>query len=152
MSNVSTFLWFDHQAEEAATFYTSVIENSKITDITRAPDGTAFVVTFDLDGQRFAAMNAGPHFTFTEAISIHVNRETQTEVDDLWTALTADGGQEGQCGWLKDRYGLSWQVVPNALATLMANPNPTKAAAVGNALRTMKKIDIATLQAAADAA
>ncbi|MFD1152347.1 VOC family protein [Saccharothrix hoggarensis] len=152
MSNISTFLWFDHQAEEAANFYTSVIENSKVTGVTNGPDGKAFVVTFELDGQQFAAMNAGPHFRFTEAVSIHVNRETQAEVDELWEALLADGGEESQCGWLKDRYGLSWQVVPSALSKLLADPDPARAAAAGAALRTMSKIDIAALQAAADAA
>lgn len=151
MSNVSTFLWFDDQAEEAANFYTSVIGNSKVTDVTNGPDGKAFVVTFELDGQQFIALNAGPHFRFTEAISIYVNRETQAEVDELWAALLADGGEESQCGWLKDRYGLSWQVVPSALPRLLTDPNPARAAAVNAAFRTMRKIDIAALQAAADA-
>lgn len=150
-SAVSTFLWFDSAAEEAATFYTSLLPNSEITGVTPGPDGKAFVVTFTLDGQQFTALNAGPHHTFSEAISVYVSRKDQHEVDTLWEALTSNGGEAGPCGWLKDRFGLSWQVVPEALPELMSG-DPAKSAAVGAALRTMSRIDIAALRAAYESA
>lgn len=152
MSTVSTFLWFDNQAEAAATLYTSVVKNSAVLDVARGPDGTAFMVTFQLDGQQFLALNGGPHHQFTEATSIFVSCESQAEVDALWEALTEGGGEPGPCGWLKDPYGLSWQIIPTTLPQLMADPDPAKAAAVGTAMRTMQKIDIAALQRARDEA
>ena len=152
MSTVSTFLWFDNQAEEAAIRYTSLIKNSAVLDVARGPDGAAFMVTFQLDGQQFHALNGGPAHTFSEAASIFVSVETQSEVDELWTALTADGGEDGPCGWLKDRYGLSWQIIPTALPQLMSDPNPAKAGAVMAAMRQMSKICVQDLQDAYDAA
>lgn len=144
MSRISNFLWFNDKAEEAAEFYTSLVEDSRITDVTRNPDGSAMVVGFELDGQRYNALNGGPHFTFNEAFSIQISCETQEQVDQLWDTLT-DGGEEGPCGWLKDRYGLSWQVIPTALPKLLGDPDPERAARAGAAMRTMKKIDIKAL-------
>jgi predicted 3-demethylubiquinone-9 3-methyltransferase (glyoxalase superfamily) len=151
MSKVATYLWFNTQAEEAAEFYTATIPNSKITDVARTSDGSTMVVTFELDGQQFIALNGGPEFTFTSAISIYVTCDSQAEVDDLWATLT-EGGEEGPCGWLTDRYGLSWQVIPKDLPSLLTDPDPEKAKRAQLKMQTMKKIDIAGVRAAADAA
>ena len=151
---ITTFLWFDKEAEEAAKLYTSVFENSRITATTRygeggpGPKGSVMTVAFELAGQPFTALNGGPRFKFTEAISLVVHCETQKEVDDYWAKLTA-GGQESQCGWLKDRYGLSWQIVPTALPRLLQDPDPQKAKRVLEAMMLMKKLDIARLEQAA---
>lgn len=151
MSRVATYLWFDNQAEEAAEFYTSVVGNSRVKDVTRGPDGSVMVVAFELDGQQFFALNGGPHFTFTEAFSIHLTCESQEQVDELWGKLT-DGGEEGPCGWLKDRYGLSWQVIPTALHRLLSDPDPERAGRAGAAMQKMTKIDIKSLVDAVDQA
>ena len=153
MQKITPFLWFDHQAEEAANFYVSIFKNSKILGVSRYGEagpgsaGTVLTVTFELDGQEFTALNGGPHFTFTEAISLFVNCETQQEVDELWAKLTA-GGAESMCGWLKDKYGLSWQIVPRVLLELMQDKDPVKARRVTEAMLQMRKIDIAKLQQA----
>ena len=153
MQKITPFLWFDNQAEEAANFYVSIFKNSKILGVSHfgeagpGPAGTVLTVTFQLDGQEFTALNGGPHFTFTEAISFFVNCETQQEVDELWAKLTA-GGEESMCGWLKDKYGLSWQIVPKALMELMQDEDPVKARRVTEAMLQMRKIDIAKLQQA----
>lgn len=158
MQKITPCLWFDTQAEEAANFYVSVFKNSKILDVSRygeggpMPAGTVLVVNFELDGVRMQALNGGPAFAFTEAISLSVDVPTQDEVDSLWDTLTADGGQEGQCGWLKDKYGVSWQIVPSVMAGLLADPDPAKAAATMQAMMPMRKLDIAALQAAHDGA
>ena len=155
MTRITPCLWFDTEGEEAATFYVSLFKNSRITDVSRygeagpRPAGTVMVVSFELDGQPFTALNGGPEFTFNEAISLQVDCQTQEEVDYYWDGLTA-GGEEGPCGWLKDRYGVSWQVVPNALITLIQDPDPGRSKRAMAAMMTMKKIDIAALQAAAD--
>jgi predicted 3-demethylubiquinone-9 3-methyltransferase (glyoxalase superfamily) len=155
IQKISPFLWFDNQAEEAANFYASTFPNSSVGKITRYgksfPDkqGTAMTVTFNLFGQEFIALNGGPIFTFTPAISFLVRCENQPEVDDLWQKLT-DGGQESQCGWLKDKFGVSWQIVPNALSELLADPDPARAHRVTQAMLGMKKIDIEALKRARD--
>ncbi|MGY0064598.1 VOC family protein [Streptomyces sp. LZ34] len=147
MQKITTFLWFDHQAEEAAHHYTSIFDDSRVVDIQRYGEagpgeaGTVMTVTFELAGQRFIALNGGPHFTFTEAISLSVDCATQEEVDELWARL-GDGGEEGPCGWLKDKYGLSWQIVPGKLMELLRDPDPVKSARVTKAMLGMKKIDI----------
>jgi predicted 3-demethylubiquinone-9 3-methyltransferase (glyoxalase superfamily) len=152
MQKIKTFLWYDNQAEEAANFYTSLFPNSRIVDVTRyenaGPSGTVTVVTFELDGQEFMAMNAGPYFKFNESISLYVDCESQEEVDRLWSAMTADGGEESMCGWLKDKFGLSWQIVPRALNELMSDPDREKADRVMQAMLQMQKIDVAKLQEA----
>jgi predicted 3-demethylubiquinone-9 3-methyltransferase (glyoxalase superfamily) len=150
VKKVTPFLWFDHQAEEAMNFYLSVFKNSKVLNVHRA-DGRVMTVTFELDGQQFIALNAGPHFKFNEAISFFINCETQDEVDLFWERLS-EGGEKSQCGWLKDKWGLSWQVVPRALTKLMGDPDPVKAKAVLDAMLKMKKIVIGDLQAAYDQA
>lgn len=155
MPRISPFLWFDTQAEEAANFYTSIFKNSKITKVSRysdagpGPNGSVMVVEFDLDGQRFLALNGGPLFKFTEAISLVVDCRTQDEVDYFWEKLTAAGGQEVQCGWLKDKFGLCWQIVPTALGELMSDSDPAKSKRVMEAMLKMKKIEISKLQDAA---
>lgn len=146
MTSVTTFFWFDHDAERAAEFYTAAVPDSRITDISRNPDGSAFVVALELAGHAVTLMNGGPGHPLSDAASIQIVVDTQDEVDRLWTALT-EGGAPGPCGWLTDRYGLSWQVVPAALPKLL---NGDRAAAVGAALRTMSKIDLAVLQEAHD--
>ncbi|WP_437656093.1 VOC family protein [Sorangium sp. So ce1182] len=152
---IKTFLWFDNNAEEAVRLYTSLFKNARIVDELRCgdagpgPKGSLLTVEFEIEGQRFVAMNGGPHFKFNEAISLAVTCETQAEVDELWSKLTADGGVESQCGWLKDRFGLSWQIVPSALPRLLQHPEPAKAARVMQAMMQMKKIDIALIEAAA---
>lgn len=153
MQKISPFLWFDDQAEEAANHYVSIFKNSKILDVSRYgegapfPAGTVLGVTFVLDGVEFQALNGGPQFGFTEAISFFVKAETQEEIDDLWEKLTAEG-EPGRCGWLKDKYGLSWQIVPLLLGELLADPDADKAGAVMQAMMQMGKIDIEGLQGA----
>ena len=153
MPKITPFLWFDHQAEEAANFYVSIFRNSKVTDVTRygdmgpGPKGTVMTVEFELDGQPFIALNGGPHFKFNEAVSFSVDCKSQQEVDDYWEKLTR-GGQEGPCGWLKDRYGLSWQINPTVLGELLADPDPQKASRVMAAMMKMKKIEISVLELA----
>jgi len=153
MPKITTFLWFDNQAEEAVNLYTSIFKNSKIKETSRygeagpGPAGSVMVVNFELNGQEFTALNGGPNFKFTEAISFVVNCETQEEVDYLWEKLT-DGGEEVQCGWLKDKFGLSWQIVPTKLGELMGDPDPVKAQRVTQAMLQMEKLDIAGLQLA----
>ncbi len=144
MNKITPFLWFDTQAEEAMNFYVSIFNNSKVINISRIGDGPVFSTTFELDGQTVMALNAGPQFKFTEAISFFVRCETQAEVDDLWEKLTA-GGEESQCGWLKDKFGLSWQIVPNALDQALGNPDPEKAQRAMQAMLKMKKLDIEAL-------
>lgn len=155
MQKITTFLWFDDKAEEAANLYVSLFKNSKIESMSRygdagpGPKGTVMVVQFQLDGQQFTALNGGPIFKFTEAISLMVNCETQEEVDRLWEKLS-EGGKKDRCGWLKDKYGLSWQIVPTALGKLMSDPDRAKAARVTKAMLQMDKLDISALQKAYD--
>ncbi len=153
MQKITPFLWFESQAEEAARYYTSIFKNSRLTSITRFPEGTpmpagtVMTVTFELDGQEFGALNGGPEFKFNEAISFYVHCQDQAEVDYFWERLS-EGGEEGQCGWLKDKFGVSWQIVPTALGELMGDPDPVKANRVTQALLQMKKLDITALQRA----
>jgi predicted 3-demethylubiquinone-9 3-methyltransferase (glyoxalase superfamily) len=157
MQKITPFLWFDNQAEEAANFYVSLFKNSKVGDIMRSvdeassgrPEGSVLVVDFQLEGQDFAAINGGPNFKFTEAVSFVVNCESQEEVDYFWDKLIEGGGQESQCGWLKDKYGLSWQITPTILLELIKDKDSAKAKRVFEAMLKMKKIDIATLKQAA---
>jgi predicted 3-demethylubiquinone-9 3-methyltransferase (glyoxalase superfamily) len=150
---ITTFLWFDGNAEAAANHYTSIFKNSKILNVARygdagpGPKGSVMTVTFRLEGQEFIALNGGPQFKFTEAISLLVSCETQKEVDELWKKLSA-GGEESQCGWLKDKFGLSWQIIPTVLFKLMQDRDPEKSKRVVEAMLQMKKIDIARLEAA----
>jgi predicted 3-demethylubiquinone-9 3-methyltransferase (glyoxalase superfamily) len=148
MQKITPFLWFDNQAEEAANFYVSIFKNSRVLSIMPGPNGKAMGVSFELDGQEFKALNGGPQFKFTEAISLFVNCETQAEVDDLWQKLTADGGKPSRCGWLKDKYGLSWQIVPTVLGELLGSKDRTRATNAMNAMLQMDKIDIRKLQEA----
>jgi predicted 3-demethylubiquinone-9 3-methyltransferase (glyoxalase superfamily) len=156
MQTITTSLWFDTEAEEAANFYVSVFKNSQVRNVSRygeagpRPAGMVLTVDFELDGQQFIALNGGPEFRFTEAVSLQVNCETQEEVDRYWSVLS-EGGEEGPCGWLKDRYGLSWQIIPVALTELINDPDTAKAQRVMAAMLQMKKIDIAALEAAAEA-
>jgi predicted 3-demethylubiquinone-9 3-methyltransferase (glyoxalase superfamily) len=156
MPTITPFLWFDTQAEDAATLYTSVFKNSRIGRIARygaagpGPKGSVMTVEFQIEGKSFIALNGGPQFKFTEAISFVVGCETQEEIDALWAQLTADGGKASQCGWLKDKFGLSWQIVPNALGRLMSDPDPEKSKRVMNALLQMEKLDLSKLQQAFD--
>lgn len=155
MPTITPFLTFNDQAEEAAKLYTSIFRNSSITQVNRysegapAPAGTVMSVSFTLDGQPFSALNGGPHFSFAEGISLFVHCETQEEVDNYWEKLTADGGQPGPCGWLKDKFGVSWQIIPAALGRLLQDPNPAKAQRTMQAMLKMSKIDVATLEQAA---
>ncbi|MHB1865738.1 MAG: VOC family protein [Acidobacteriaceae bacterium] len=159
MQKITPFLWFDDKAEEAAHFYASIFKNAKVGNIARyseaaanasgRPPGSVMTVAFQLDGQQFIALNGGPHFQFTEAVSFVVNCETQAEIDEYWEKLS-DGGQERQCGWLKDKYGLSWQVVPSALGKLLSDSDPEKSARVMRAVLQMRKLDIQRLQDAYD--
>jgi len=159
MQKIMPFLWFDDQAEEAANFYVSIFKKSKIGNVTRygeadsevsgRPKGSVMTVTFQLDGQEFIALNGGPVFKFTEAISFLVNCETQEEVDELWEKLS-EGGNEIECGWLKDKYGVTWQIVPTVLNELLNDPDPEKSQRVMKALLKMKKIDIEALKQAYD--
>lgn len=154
---ITPFLWFDRQAEEAANFYVSIFPNSKVVKVARygeggpAPAGTAMTVEFQLDGQKFLALNGGPHFKFTEAISFVVNCQTQPELDSYWEQLSA-GGAEVECGWLKDKFGLSWQIVPTVLGELMSGPDRAKSGRVMQALMKMKKLDIQELKQASEGA
>jgi len=154
MPKITPFLWFNSNAEEAANFYASVFKNSKVKAVTPysgagpGPKGSVMTVNFELDGQEFTALNGGPQFTFTEAVSFVVHCDTQQDVDYYWDKLTA-GGQESQCGWLKDKYGLSWQIVPKALPRLLQQTDPKKAQRVMQALLQMKKLDIGALERAA---
>jgi predicted 3-demethylubiquinone-9 3-methyltransferase (glyoxalase superfamily) len=154
MQKIRPFLWFDDNAEEAINFYSSIFDDAKVLDESRwgeggpVPAGTLMTATFQLAGQEFLALNAGPQFKFNEAISFLINCESQDEVDNYWNKLTADGGEESQCGWLKDKFGLSWQVIPSALGRLMSDPDPEKAGRVMQAMLQMQKIDIAELERA----
>ena len=156
MQKISPFLWFDDQAEEAMNFYVSVFKNSKVGKITRygdagpGPKGSVMTASFELEGQPFTALNGGPHFKFTEAVSFFVNCETQEEVDELWAKL-AEGGQTQQCGWLKDKFGLSWQIIPSILIELMNDRDPQKSRRVMEAMLQMTRIDIAKLRQAYEA-
>ncbi len=153
MQKITPYLWFDNQAEEAINFYVSLFKDSKILNVSRyqvdAPEspGMVLTATFQLAGQEFVALNGGPHFKFNEAISLFVNCETQEEVDELWEKLSA-GGAEQPCGWLKDRFGLSWQIIPSALGEMLGDPDPKKAQNVMRAMLQMRKIDIAALRRA----
>ena len=153
---ITPCLWFDTEGEEAAKFYTSVFDNSRIIEVSHygdagpRPAGSVMTVLFELDGQRFTALNGGPDFTFTEAVSLQVDCKSQDEVDQLWDALS-EGGEEGPCGWLKDRFGLSWQIIPSALPELLSDPDPQRAQKAMAAMLQMKKIDIAELERAANA-
>ena len=155
MQKITPFLWFDHQAEEAVNFYISIFKNSQVESVSRygeagpGPKGSVMSVTFVLDGQRFMALNAGPQFKFTPAISFFVTCETQAEVDEFWEKLSA-GGRTEQCGWLSDKYGLSWQIVPSALGRMLQDPDRQKADRVMKAMLKMKKLDIRGLQQAYD--
>lgn len=151
MQKITPFLWFDHQAEEAMNFYTAIFPDSRIVNVSRyGENGPVMTATFELHGQEFMVLNGGPEFKFTEAISFFVKCETQEEVDELWHKLTADGGEEGNCGWLKDKYGLSWQIIPNLLGQLLGDPNPEKAQRVMQAMLKMHKIESSLLQQAYD--
>ncbi len=156
MQKISPFLWFDTQAEEAAALYTGIFPGSRITDVTRYGEagpgepGSVMTVSFELAGQQFTALNGGPqHFTFNEAISFSVSCADQAEVDELWERLTAEGGQPGPCGWLKDRFGVSWQIVPTELPELLSQPDPQRTQRVVTAMLAMQKIDIQALRDAA---
>ncbi len=149
-------LWFDTEAEEAAEFYVSVFDNSRILNVMRyteagpRPAGSVMTAEFELRGQRFVAINGGPEFRFDEAVSFEITCESQDEVDYYWERLTADGGEESMCGWLKDRFGLSWQVTPAGLAELFSDPDPARAERAVRAMLGMRKLDLAALRAAAD--
>ena len=155
MQKIHPFLWFDTQAEEAMHFYCSVFKNSKVGTVTRCgdagpgPKGSVLVCSFELEGEQFTALNGGPHFKFNEAISLMVDCKSQEEVDTLWEKLTAGGGKPGDCGWLKDKFGLSWQITPTVLIELLNDPDPGKANRTMKAMMQMTKIDIAKLQEAA---
>jgi predicted 3-demethylubiquinone-9 3-methyltransferase (glyoxalase superfamily) len=153
MQKIHPFLWFDNQAEDAMNFYVSIFKNSKVGKVVRygeagpGPKGSVMTATFELEGQPFTALNGGPHFKFNEAISFVVDCKSQAEVDELWEKLSA-GGEPGQCGWLKDKFGLSWQIVPSVLMELLSDPDPEKSQRVMTAMLKMTKIEIATLKQA----
>jgi len=155
MQKITPFLWFDNQAEEAANFYVSIFNNSKIVSISRYGEagpgvkGSVMTVLFELEGQKFIGLNGGPQFKFTEAISLSVDCKTQEEVDGFWKKLS-EGGEEGPCGWLKDKYGLSWQINPTILGEMLSDPDPEKSKRVMQAMLKMKKIDIKGLKKAYD--
>ena len=155
MTKITPFLWFDTQAEEAARFYISIFKNSRIVNMTHygdagpGPRGSVMTVDFELDGQPFIALNGGPHFQFTEAISLSVDCKTQREIDEFWSKLSA-GGEQGQCGWLKDKYGLSWQVNPTILGEMLKDPDSERSTSVMKAMLKMKKLDITALKEAYD--
>jgi predicted 3-demethylubiquinone-9 3-methyltransferase (glyoxalase superfamily) len=157
MQKLTPCLWFDTEGEEAATFYTSVFKNSRIVSVTHygaggpRPAGSVMTVTFEIDGRPFMALNGGPEFPFTEAISFQVPCDSQDEIDDYWAQLT-EGGEEGQCGWLKDKYGVSWQVFPTSLGELLGDPDPGRSQRAMSAMLAMSKIDVAAIRAAADRA
>jgi predicted 3-demethylubiquinone-9 3-methyltransferase (glyoxalase superfamily) len=158
MQKITPFLWFDHQAEEAAKFYTSVFKNSKLGKILRYDEasakaaggtvGSVLTIEFEIEGQKFTALNGGPQFKFNESVSFVVYCQTQNEVDYFWQKLTADGGQESECGWLRDKFGLSWQVTPTVLIEMLHDKDPNKSERVMNAMMQMQKIDISKLKAA----
>ncbi len=154
MKNIIPCLWFDTEAEEAATLYTSIFPDARILEVTRygragpRPEGMVMTVSFELNGQEFVALNGGPDFTFNEAVSFQVSCESQDEVDHYWTRLS-EGGEEGPCGWLKDRYGVSWQIVPTRLIELVSDPDPQRSERAMQAMLAMKKIDIAAIEQAA---
>jgi predicted 3-demethylubiquinone-9 3-methyltransferase (glyoxalase superfamily) len=156
MQKIVPFLWFDGNAEEAMNFYVSIFKKSKVVRVTRygdagpGPKGSVMSCTFQLEGQEFYALNGGPQFKFTPAISLFVNCETQQEVDELWKKLLSAGGREDQCGWLQDKYGLSWQIIPTALGKMLSDKDPKKATRAMQAMLKMKKIEIKGLQAAYD--
>ena len=158
MSKVTPWLWFDTEGEEAAEFYCSLFPNSRVTGVSRygdtgpRPAGTAMTVSFELDGQPMVALNGGPDFHFTEAVSFQIDCADQDEVDRYWAALTADGGEEGPCGWAKDKFGLSWQVVPRELEALIGQEDQKKGQAAMAAMLKQTKIDLAEIRAAADSA
>ena len=147
MPTITPFLWFDTQAEEAMNFYASIFKRSKVISVNRA-QGRVISVDFELEGQQFMALNAGPPFKFNEAVSFFVGCETQQEIDELWAKLTADGGSPGRCGWLKDKFGLSWQIIPNALGEMLGDKDPVKAKRAMDAMLQMNKLDVARLQSA----
>jgi predicted 3-demethylubiquinone-9 3-methyltransferase (glyoxalase superfamily) len=147
MPTITPFLWFDTQAEEALNLYTSIFKRSKVLSVNRV-GGKVQSVQFELEGQKFMGLNAGPHFTFNEAVSFFVGCDTQAEIDDLWAKLTAGGGTESQCGWLKDRFGLSWQIIPNSLGRMLSDPDPAKAQRTAQAMMQMRKLDVAALEKA----
>jgi predicted 3-demethylubiquinone-9 3-methyltransferase (glyoxalase superfamily) len=155
---ITTFLWFNGNAEEAVELYTSIFPSSRVTKVSRwgeggpAPAGSVMTIAFELDGQGFLALNGGPEFPFSPAISLLITCKSQADVDDKWARLTAGGGQPGRCGWLTDRFGVSWQVVPESLGELMSDPDPKAAGRVGRALMAMGKIDIDALRRARAAA
>lgn len=156
MAEIGTCLWFDGRAEEAANFYVGLFANSRILDISRwgeggpGTPGDALTVTFELEGRSFRGLNGGPQFTFNEAISFELFFDDQDSLDAKWDALTSEGGQEGQCGWLKDRFGVSWQLIPNMLPTVLGGPNPEGSQRAMSAMLGMQKLDIGALQAAYD--
>ena len=145
MPSITPFLWFDTQAEEAMNLYTSIFKRSKVLGINRA-QGKVMSVQFELEGQKFMALNAGPHHKFNEAVSFFVGCETQQELDELWAKLTAGGGEPGRCGWLKDKFGLSWQIIPNALGQMLNDKDPAKSSRALNAMLQMGKLDLRQLQ------
>jgi predicted 3-demethylubiquinone-9 3-methyltransferase (glyoxalase superfamily) len=154
MQKITPYLWFDNNAEEAINFYTSLFKNSKIIEMSRYPEGVpgqsgqVMTATFELEGQQFMALNGGPQFKFNESVSFLVDCDSQEEVDHFWNKLTENGGEEQPCGWLKDKFGLSWQIIPRILGELMTDPDPAKSQRVMQAMLQMKKIDIAALKAA----
>ena len=150
MNKITPFLWFDSQAEEAMNLYVSIFKNSKINNVSRGPDGKVFSISFNLNGQEFMGMNAGPHHQFNEAVSFYVDCKDQAEVDEYWNKLIADGGEESQCGWLKDKFGVSWQIIPKQLGELMGDPDPEKSQRTMQAMLQMQKIIVADLQKAHD--
>ena len=150
MNKITPFLWFDTQAEEAMNLYVSIFKNSKINNVSRGPDGKVFSISFNLNGQEFMGMNAGPHHQFNEAVSFYVDCKDQAEVDEYWNKLIADGGEESQCGWLKDKFGVSWQIIPKQLGELMGDPDPEKSQRTMQAMLQMQKIIVADLQKAHD--
>ena len=149
MPKITPFLWFDAQAEEAMNFYASIFKNSKVISVNKAA-GNVMSVVFELDGQRLMALNGGPHHAFTEAISLFVSCETQQEIDELWAKLTADGGAPSRCGWLKDKFGLSWQIIPTTLGRMLSDPDPAKSKRALDAMLQMDKLDLERLQHAYD--
>jgi predicted 3-demethylubiquinone-9 3-methyltransferase (glyoxalase superfamily) len=149
MPTITPFLWFDTQAEEAMNFYASIFKRSKVISVNRA-QGRVMGVEFELEGQRFMGLNAGPQFKFTEAVSFFVSCETQQEIDELWSKLTADGGAPSRCGWLKDKFGLSWQIIPSSLGRMLSDKDPAKAGRAMNAMLQMDKLDLKRLQDAYD--
>jgi predicted 3-demethylubiquinone-9 3-methyltransferase (glyoxalase superfamily) len=151
MNKITPFLWFNTEAEEAMNFYCSIFKNSKAGTVRRAgPGGPVMSVTFTLEGQEFLGLNGGPHYQFTPAISMYVDCKDQSEVDELWNKLLSGGGKEDRCGWLKDKFGLSWQIIPKALPELMGDKDPAKAKRVVDAMMKMQKIDVAALKKAYD--